>query len=153
VKIVLIRVGRGRSSWADEACGDYARRLSRLKLEEVLVKPEPFRGDVDKVRQAEGGRILARIKPGDRLVALDERGDLWSSEQFAGVIESAAQGSAKRLVFCIGGPYGHDPGVREAAWKSLALGRMVVNHEIARVVLVEQVYRASTILWGGSYHH
>jgi 23S rRNA (pseudouridine1915-N3)-methyltransferase len=153
VKIVLIRVGRGRCGWADDAVQDYARRLSKLKFEEILLKPEPFRGDVEAVRKAEGARVLARLKLGDRLITLDERGEIWSSEAFAGAIDAASSGSAKRLVFCIGGPYGHDPSVRKAAWKSLALGRMVVNHEIARLTLVEQVYRASTILWGGKYHH
>jgi 23S rRNA (pseudouridine1915-N3)-methyltransferase len=56
-------------------------------------------------------------------------------------------------VFAIGGPYGHGKELRSVAWKQLALSGMVLNHELARVVLVEQVYRVSTLLWGGAYHH
>ena len=153
MKAVLLRVGRGRTAWADEAVKDYARRLPRnLPFEEERVKPTRFRGDVEAVRAAEAEALLARVKPGDRLIALDERGELPTTEAFTGRDDSACAG-VWRIVFAIGGPYGHGPGVRKAAWKTLALSRMVLNHELARAALVEQLYRASTLLWGGSYHH
>ena len=57
------------------------------------------------------------------------------------------------LLFAIGGPHGHAPAVRQQAHKTLALSKMVLNHELARILLVEQLYRASTLLWGGAYHH
>lgn len=154
MKVVLVRLGRGKTPWADQAVQDFARRLPRnLPFAEETLDPEPFRGDVDAVRAAEAARLLATLKEGDRLVTLDERGELPTSEGFAGWIEEAARLSSRRLVFAIGGPYGHGEAARAAAWKRLALGRMVLNHELARVVVVEQLYRASTILWGGSYHH
>lgn len=154
MKVVLARVGRGRTAWADAACEDFARRLPRtLPFAEERVDNEPFRGDVEVVRAAEAARLLALLREGDRLIALDERGELPTSEGFAAWIDEAARQSSRRLVFAIGGPYGHGEALRAAAWKRLALGRMVLNHEIARVVLVEQLYRASTLLWGGSYHH
>lgn len=114
---------------------------------------EPFRGDIEAVRSAEAARLLALLREGDRLIAVDERGDLPTSEAFAGWLDEAARQSTRRLVLAIGGPYGHGEALRAAAWRKLALGRMVMNHEIARLVLVEQLYRASTLLWGGSYHH
>jgi 23S rRNA (pseudouridine1915-N3)-methyltransferase len=154
LKAVLLRVGRGRTSWADEAAHDYGRRLrQKLPLVEELVKPARFRGDEQEVKDAEAAAILARIRPGDRLVALDERGDLPTTESFATLIDDATRTGAHRLVFAIGGPYGHGAAVRQRAWKTVALSRMVLNHELARVVLIEQLYRASTLLWGGSYHH
>ena len=153
MKAVLLRVGRGRTGWADAGVEDYARRLTRLKLEERLIKPAPFRGDVEAVRAEEAGRILKQIRAGDRLITLDERGDCISTEALAGVVKAAARNSTRRLVFAIGGPYGHGPLARERAHKVLSLSGMVLNHELARVVLVEQLYRVSTILWGGSYHH
>lgn len=154
MKVVLARVGRGRTPWADAACEDFARRLPRqLPFSEERVDNEPFRGDVETVRAAESARVLGLLREGDRLITLDERGELPTSEGFAAWLEEAARLSARRLVFAIGGPYGHGEALRAASWRRLALGRMVLNHEIARVVLVEQLYRASTLLWGGSYHH
>ena len=154
MKAVLIRVGRGKSSWADTAVQDYAKRLrARLPLEELRLPTARFRGDIDAVRDDEAARILAKVRPRDRLIALDERGDSPSSEGFADWIDAAAKAGTPRLVFAIGGPYGHGPAVRAAAWRCLAVSSMVTNHELARVFLVEQLYRASTLLWGGSYHH
>lgn len=152
--MLLARVGRGRAPWADAACEEFTRRLPRaLVFAEERVDTEPFRGDVEAVRAAEAGRLLSLVREGDRLVALDERGELPTSEAFAGWISEAARMSSRRMVFALGGPYGHGEAVRAAAWRQLALSRMVLNHEIARVVLVEQLYRASTMLWGGAYHH
>lgn len=154
MKAVLLRVGKGRTTWADAAAKDYGKRLQRnLRLTEELVKPARFRGDEQAVRDAEAQAILARVKSGDRLVALDERGELPTTEGFTDLITQATRTGAHRLVFAIGGPYGHGAAVRQEAWKTVALSRMVLNHELARVVLIEQLYRASTLLWGGSYHH
>lgn len=127
---------------------DYSRRIRAFRIEESLLKPEPFRGDIEAVRREEGKRLLASLARGERLVVLDERGELPTSEQFADWLRPGVD-----LAFAIGGPYGHDPALRAQAWKVLALGRWVTNHELARVVLIEQLYRASTIVWGGSYHH
>lgn len=154
MKVALIRLGRARTPWADQAVADFVRRLPRnLQFSEETLDPEPFRGDVEAVRAAEAARLLGALKAGDRLVAVDERGELPTSEGFASWLDEAARLSTRRLVFAIGGPYGHGPRARDEAWRRLALGRMVLNHELARVVIVEQLYRASTILWGGSYHH
>ena len=153
MKAVLLRVGRGRTAWADAGVEDYARRLTRMKYEEKLLKPAPFRGDVDAVRAEEAGRILKQVRAGDRLITLDERGETMSTEALAEIVRGAARASTRRLVFAIGGPYGHGPLVRQRAHTVLSLSGMVLNHELARVLLVEQLYRVSTILWGGSYHH
>lgn len=159
MKVVVLRVGHGRASsptgsWADAACADYHRRLARgLVLSEQLLEPAPFHGDVEAVRSAEATRILATLREGDRLVAVDERGQSPTTEAFAGWIHEASSGSARRLVFALGGPYGHGAAVRTAAWRVLSLSSLVLNHEIARVVLFEQLYRAGTLLWGGAYHH
>jgi 23S rRNA (pseudouridine1915-N3)-methyltransferase len=154
VKIASIWVGKGRVSWADDGTREYTRRLPRhLGFEEIQLKPTPFKGDVDAVKRAEAERILAKIGDGDRLVALDERGEDLDSHGFAALIDQAAKMGTKRLVFAIGGPYGHGAAVRDQAWRTLRLSKMVLNHSLARVVLGEQLYRASTLLWGGQYHH
>lgn len=154
MKVVVLAVGHGRTPWADAACAAYGRRLARaLPLEELRLEPTPFRGDIEAVRAAEARRILETLREGDRLVAVDERGEAPSTEAFARWIGEAAAGSARRLVFALGGPYGHGPAVRASAWRVLSLSSLVLNHEIARVVLIEQLYRAGTLLWGGAYHH
>lgn len=154
MRLVLLRIGRARTDWADAAVQDYGRRLAKsLPFEEQLIRPVAFKGDVAAVQAAETAALLGRLKPGDQLYALDERGERPTTEGFAGWIDKAAQGGTGRLVFAIGGPYGHSPALRDRADMVLALSSMVLNHELARVVLVEQLYRASTLIWGGSYHH
>ncbi len=153
MKALLLRVGKGRAPWADAAAHEYSRRLRRLELTEQLLDPAPFRGDVEAVRADEARRILAALRPGDRLFCLDERGAALRTEDLATRVDAAARDGQRRVVFAIGGPYGHGPAVRDAAHTVLALSAMVLNHELARVVLVEQLYRVETLLWGGSYHH
>lgn len=155
MKAVLIRVGRGKERWADAAVAEYLKRLrvSQLPLEEVLLPTTRFRGDIEAVRDDEAARILARLSPRDRLIAVDERGRTPSTEELVVWVDESARAGTPRLVFAIGGPYGHGKAVRDAAWRVLSLSSMVTNHELARVFLAEQLYRVSTVLWGGKYHH
>jgi 23S rRNA (pseudouridine1915-N3)-methyltransferase len=153
VKLRLVVVGRGGVAWADAAVDDWARRLKRYGgIEETQIRPELFRGDIEAVRDAEAKRVLAEVSPRDRLVALDERGERLDTHQFASLVEQG-MGAGGSLVLAIGGPYGHGPAVRAAAWRTLRLSDMVLNHEVARVVLYEQLYRAHTVLRGEPYHH
>ncbi len=154
MKISLLWVGRGKDKWSEVACSHYVDRLPRhLGFTDKRLNPAAFSGDVGAVQGKEADQILTQLKDGDRLVALDERGDRLSSEGLAKLIDAAAKQGTKRLVFALGGPYGHGEGVRKRAWRTVRLSDMVLNHAVARVVLTEQLYRASTILWGGSYHH
>lgn len=148
----IVRVGRGRTAWANTAVADYTKRLKRHgRVDEVLIKPVAFKGDVDAVRAAEAERLLKHVGARDVLVALDERGEGPTSEAFAAMVSDLnLEGT---VVFVIGGAYGLDPGVRSAARRVVKLSDAVLNHEVARVVLFEQVYRAVTLLEGIPYHH
>jgi 23S rRNA (pseudouridine1915-N3)-methyltransferase len=151
-RFVLVTVGRSRAPWAADAIAEWSKRLRRAGgFEEIEIKAEPFRGDADSVRDAEGERILAKVGPKDHLIALDERGDRLDTPAFAALVDTARQSG--RVVFAIGGPYGHSESVRAAAWRTVRLSDLVLNHEVARVVFVEQLYRATTLLEGGPYHH
>lgn len=153
MKLLLLTVGARSPAWADAACREYLDRVARFAaFGEASVKPEPFKGDVAAVRAAEGARLLSALTPRDRLVALDERGDAPDSHAFARLVEDGL-GAEGRLVFALGGAYGLDPSVRARAWKVVRLGNPVMNHEVARIVLSEQLYRAFTILRGVPYHH
>ncbi|XP_051137198.1 putative RNA methyltransferase At5g10620 isoform X2 [Andrographis paniculata] len=97
--------------------------------------------------------VMDLIKSSEWVVMLDERGLDVGSEQIASIIADAGNSGALSITFCIGGPYGHGRQLRERANASIKLSSLVLNHEIALVVLAEQLYRAWTILKGQKYHH
>jgi len=151
VRIVVVRVARGREPWADEGFEGYARRIRRwLPFEEVRVKPVPGDG---AARAEEARAVLSLLKDGDRVVCLDERGRSPDTSGFRDLVERAGVEGCRRLVFLLGGPFGHGPGVRERADAVISLSALVLNHEVARVVLAEQVYRALSLVHGEPYHH
>jgi 23S rRNA (pseudouridine1915-N3)-methyltransferase len=96
--------------------------------------------------------VLKALSPGDRVVLLDERGREVSSYDVAELIARAGDDNTP-LVFCIGGPYGHGDAVRQRADDTIRLSRLVLNHQVAVVVLLEQLYRGWAILRGDPYHH
>ena len=146
---VLI-VGRPKAAWAQVAVDDYRQRIARMGgVEEVVVKPERFVGDVDAVRRAEGERLRAQAR--GRLICVDERGDAVDTHAFAERLDRGRQ--LGPVSFAIGGAYGHDAATRASAWWTVRLSDLVLNHEIARLVLYEQLYRALTLLEGVPYHH
>ena len=150
---VIVVGGKGAASWADEACDDYARRVRRWeKLEEPTVRSEAFRGDVEAVRAAETGRVLREVGPRDRLIVLDERGADLDTPGLRAIVDMARSESFG-LCFAIGGAYGHHATVRAAAWRTLRLSACVLNHDVARVVLYEQLYRVYAEIHGVPYAH
>ena len=151
-RFAVLRVGKSKVAWADAAVADYGKRVRRYgKLDDRIVKPERFRGDVDAVRAAEGARILKVVRPREKLIALDERGDGLDTHAFAACVEGLnLEGT---VVFALGGAYGLHASVRERADRVLRLSDLVLNHEVARVVLIEQIYRAVAVLEGIPYHH
>jgi 23S rRNA (pseudouridine1915-N3)-methyltransferase len=103
------------------------------------------------VREREGERLLARASAGGAIVACDERGTAWTSEEFARWLQRQRE-EARDVTFVIGGAYGLAPAVRERAVVRLAVAPWTLPHELARLVLAEQLYRAGTILRGEPYH-
>ncbi|XP_045821500.1 putative RNA methyltransferase At5g10620 isoform X2 [Trifolium pratense] len=97
--------------------------------------------------------VMNLIRSDDWVVMLDEHGRDLRSEQMAELVADAGNTGASRISFCIGGPYGHGRKIRERANLSIKLSSMVLNHQIALLVLVEQLYRSWTILRGQKYHH
>ena len=150
-RFVVLPVGKPKARWAQTAVDDYSKRLRRHGgVAEQVVKTEPFRGDEAAVKRAEGARVLERAAKG-LLVVLDERGERLDTHGFAQLVDDGRQRGT--LYFAIGGAYGHDPAVRAGAWRVVRLSDLVLNHELARVVLYEQLYRSMTLLSGAPYHH
>ena len=152
MRLAVALVGKSKCAWAESAVEDYARRLRRHgSLEVRVAKPEKFRGDVESVRAAEADRLLKLVRPREQLVALDERGEGLDTHGFSAMLESLALEGT--VVFAIGGAYGLHARVRHRAQRVVRLSDLVLNHEVARVVLYEQLYRAAAIRAGIPYHH
>ena len=148
----VVTVGASRCAWANEAVAHYAKRIRVLgPIGNDVVRAEPFRGDKDKVRSEETKRLLKTIKPRDRLILLDERGVSMNTATFAKWVDKERQHA--NLVFAIGGAFGHDQEAHKRAGKLLRLSDFILNHEVARVVLYEQLYRAESLLTGHPYSH
>ena len=152
MKIEILAVDRLRARWAQEALEEYLGRVRRYcPVERKDVK----RGGEDRAAvAAEGERLLklAAPGPGDRLVALDPAGEALDSRGWSELVGGFASGGAGRVVFLIGGAGGLSDAVRAAAGKVVSLGPQTVSHELAQVILAEQLYRAWTILRGEPYH-
>ena len=149
--MTLLVVGRTVEQHFITAINDYIQRTRRYLSFDMEVIPElkntkSLSADVQK--EKEGELILKALQPGDVVVLLDEGG-----KEFADYMKRKMNTVNKRLVFIIGGPYGFSPKVYEAAHEKLSLSRMTFSHQMIRLIFVEQLYRAMTILNGGPYHH
>lgn len=152
LRVRLASVGKDRSGLFSPGVEEYAARLRRYTRFELLELAEA-RGkrSAGSSREAEGKALLGRLGPSDWLVALDERGELWTSAELAAFLQRA-QLQSRDLLFVIGGDEGLWPPLREQAHKVLSLSRMTLPHRLARLVLAEQLYRAHTLLRGEPYH-
>lgn len=151
--IRILAVGRLKIPHWQEASAFYRNRLSRgLRLEEDIVKDAGAELSIAERKAAESERLLKKIRPGDAPVCLDESGRLLDSNAFADMLRRFHD-SAKTPCFLIGGAYGHAPALLDAVPVRLSLSPMTFPHELARVLLLEQIYRAENILAGTGYHH
>lgn len=154
MRVRLITVSQRQPRWVQEACAEYEKRLPRawqFQLVEVKPTARTSGADAAKVRREEAVRIRQALPKGALLVALDERGRAWSTEQLAARVEQWQQ-LGRDLALVIGGADGLDPALREAADHCLSLSPMVMPHGLVRVVVVEQLYRVSTVIAGHPYH-
>lgn len=156
MKISLLVIGKTDASYFTEAITEYKNRLSHYIPFEMEVIPDLKNTKaltIEQQKAKEGELILKYIQAGDYVVLLDERGKEHSSMQFATYIEKKTHTVSKRLVFIIGGPYGFSDKVYEKASEKLTLSKMTFSHQMIRLIFVEQLYRAMTILNNEPYHH
>jgi len=152
VKLRLLAIGRDRSGLFAPAVDEYLGRLARtLKLELVELPEARRHAGTPQAREEEGATLLARLRPGERLVALDERGEQPTSVELARRLQRW-QERGQDVALVIGGADGLSAAVLERAAERLSLSRLTLPHRLARLVLVEQLYRAATILRGEPYH-
>jgi 23S rRNA (pseudouridine1915-N3)-methyltransferase len=154
MKLRVVLVGRDRGDPIVEASEVYVERLARsFPTHVVEVREEPARAHAppDRVRAEEAKRILEQLAPGEVVVALEVGGRALTSEDVAARLDRARM-EGRGLTFVIGGPLGLDASVRQRAQEVWSLSKLTLPHRIARLVLLEQLYRASTILRGEPYH-
>jgi 23S rRNA (pseudouridine1915-N3)-methyltransferase len=138
-RIRILAVGKVRKSWVNEGVALYRKRLPGLEIIELK----------DATMAREGEAIRACLRPDERLVVLSEEGSTHDSVTFAGQLRDSGSG---RLAFVIGGAEGLDPVLKARASWLLSLSPMTFPHELARLLLLEQLYRALSIQQGGPYH-
>lgn len=155
MKVVVAAVGAPRSKGLKAAIRDYETRIGRyFRFHTIDVKPERYTSGRDPadIVQKESEALLGRV-PGElELVAVDRRGTQMTSEQLADYLGDLAVHGRPGAVFVIGGALGLSEALRARSQRILALSRFTLPHELARLVLVEQIYRAGTILRGEPYH-
>lgn len=152
MRLHFVWVGKTRDRRCAALVADYVGRIGRFASCEVDELKEAPAGDERRVREVEGARLLSATARDDEWVLLDEAGEQMTSVGLSAFIGARRDSGTKRLGFVIGGFGGVSDEVRLRAPHQLSLSRLTLTHELARVVLAEQVYRAMTLLAGRPYH-
>lgn len=156
MKTVLLQVGKTNGREYQAIIADYAERLTHYCQFEIITIPElkatkALSQELQKKQEA--ALILKQLTSSDYVVLLDERGKELRSSELAAWIEKKQQSATRRLVFVIGGPYGFAQDIYNRADEQLSLSRMTFSHQMVRMIFMEQLYRAFTIIKGEHYHH
>ena len=155
MKCNLLLVGKTTDKHFAAGIDDYVSRIGHYMPFSLITIPELKNTKAlteEQQKEKEGELILKQLQPSDTLVLLDERGKMLRSAEFAQWL-TGKQLTSRRLVFCIGGPYGFSKAVYDRANERLSLSTMTFSHQMVRLVFTEQLYRACTIIKGEPYHH
>ena len=158
MKIKIVTVGKLKEKYLKDGIAEYSKRISRFaKLEMIELADEktPDKAseiENQKILETEGARILSKVGERDFVLVLAIEGKTFSSEEFSKQLEQASIKGYSTLTFIIGGSLGLAPVVKNRANLSVSFGRLTLPHQLMRLVLVEQIYRAFTIQQGSPYH-
>ena len=158
MKIKIVTVGKLKEKYLKDGIAEYSKRISRFaKLEMIELADEktPDKAseiENQKILETEGARILSKVGERDFVLVLAIEGKTFSSEEFSKQSEEASIKGYSTLTFIIGGSLGLAPSVKNRANLSVSFGRLTLPHQLMRLVLVEQIYRAFTIQQGSPYH-
>ena len=156
MKISIWSVGKANEAYVNEGIAMFSKRISNYYNLEWKIIPSPKNAaslSPEDLKKAEGIVVLNQMLPGDLLILLDEKGEKFSSEQLASLIQTKADKGTKNLVFLIGGAYGVSDAVVSKANTIWSLSTLVFPHQLVRLILAEQIYRACTIQRNEKYHH
>lgn len=158
MNVQVVAVGKIREKYVDLGLREYSKRMGRYgRFQVIEVKEESFNEplsdkEIEQILDREGERILAAIKPRSFVFALDRLGESWSSQQLAAEFQHLAVSGTSQLVFVIGGSLGLHQKVVEGADVVLSFSEFTFPHQLMRLILSEQIYRAFTIVAGERYH-
>ena len=158
LSVYLICVGKLKEKFYKDACAEYSKRLSAyckltvVELPEAKLSPRPSQSEINAALEKEGEAIRAKIPPSARVAALCVEGRLRSSEELPQMFPVPGRSLDKHMVFLVGGSYGLHPSIKAEASLQLSMSPMTLPHHLARVMLLEQIYRAFKIQEGSSYH-
>jgi len=156
VKILLLTIGNTDKKFMREGVAEYVKRLSFYIPFEMKVIPDiKNRSSLSEElqKEKEGQLILNQVSSGDFMILLDEHGTEFSSVEFSKWIEKKMIAGMRQIVFVIGGPYGFSETVFQRADTKIALSKLTFSHQMVRMIFVEQLYRAMTIIKNEPYHH
>ncbi|HEX8315334.1 MAG TPA: 23S rRNA (pseudouridine(1915)-N(3))-methyltransferase RlmH, partial [Flavisolibacter sp.] len=156
MKISFWSVGKANEGYVKEGIDDFTKRISKYYPVQWNIIPVPKNAGMlpeTDLKKREAETILGLLKEEDYLIALDERGKEFTSEGLSQFIQQRANESRKQIVFLIGGAFGLDEKVLKAAKAKWSLSQLTFPHQLVRLILAEQVYRACTILQNEKYHH
>lgn len=156
--ITVICVGKLKEKFYSDACSEYIKRLSRycklnlIELKEERLPDAPSQAQIDAALAREANAIRSKLPQNSSIVPLCIEGRLCSSSEFAQALSTWSTSGAKTLVFLIGSSYGLHASIKEHAFMRLSMSPMTFPHHLARVMLLEQIYRCFQILEGSKYH-
>lgn len=156
MKVKFICIGKTGKSFLEEGENEYLKRLKHYIPVERIEIPDLKNAKkltFDQIKELEGKEILSKIHAGDHLILLDERGDFFSSVQFSNFLQQKFNSGGKAIAFVVGGAYGFSDELYNASSGKISLSKMTFSHQMVRMIFLEQLYRAMTILRGEPYHH
>lgn len=154
--VTLLFVGASTDDRISSFLEEYRKRTTRYLSLDIRVIPEPKttkNTPPSLQKELEGASIIASLSPGDEVILLDEKGKEYTSRGLAELMEKKMMTVSKRLVLVVGGPYGFSEEVYRRYPEKLSLSRLTLNHQMVRIFLAEQIYRAVSIIHGLPYHH
>ena len=158
ISVFIICVGKNKEKYYDEAFREYVKRLSPLCTVKLLEVPEyrlperPGAKEIEKALACEAESLRKVIEKGTKIITLCIEGKALSSSEFAGVLNDSMISGNSAFTFVIGGSYGLSESIKERADLKLSMSAMTFPHHLARIMLIEQIYRAFQILEGSRYH-
>lgn len=154
MKISIWCIGKTDEKYLEDGISKYLKRLSHYgKITMEVIKDVKPGQTAEETLKREAELILSKLKSDDFLVLMDEKGDAYTSIQFAAYIEKLQMQAGKHIIFLIGGAFGHHITIRTRANHAMSLSKMTFSHQMVRLFLAEQIYRAFTIIRNEKYHN
>ena len=156
MRVTFLWMGKTAERWLQEGVDGYVNRLKHyvgLTVDIVPIPKNLSKQNIERQKELEGEAMLGRIAPSDTLILLDPKGTMHTSEGLSAFFQEKMSANAKHLVMAIGGPFGFSSRLYQRANGLISFSKLTFPHQLFRLMLCEQVYRAFTILRGEGYHH